>query len=292
MLSGRWSVIHLTTSRQPIQAPQRQLVGNMAARVLLRPGLKAAILAGGALIPSVALAEAPPQQLQQTQDHPLLRKKPIYDDFEDLPLPKSTTPVPSPVSSTIPASSKPFPEPEDEQHVVSRRPTPTDRLAEQIGKARLFLYKQAVTAEDGVNAAIDRAFNLEQSFTSTIASLAPPRESGEELMPGLVYVLVASMTGSIMARNRNILIRASLPLALGIGAGWVVIPVTMGNVADLLWTYEKRFPAIADTHVRTREGIQHAWYMTKVHAQLGKNYVDDKVSDARDIVEDWVKKGK
>ncbi|KAI0818046.1 apolipo protein O-domain-containing protein [Xylaria sp. FL0064] len=264
----------------------------MAARVLLRPGLKAAILAGGALIPSVALAEAPPQQLQQTQDHPLLRKKPIYDDFEDLPLPNSTTPVPSPVSSTIPAPSKPFPEPEDEHRAVSRRPTPTDRLAEQIGKARLFLYKQAVTAEDGVNAAIDRAFNLERSFTSTIASLAPPRESGEELMPGLVYVLVASMTGSIMARNRNILIRASLPLALGIGAGWVVIPVTMGNVADLLWTYEKRFPAIADTHVRTREGIQRAWYMTKVHAQLGKNYVDDKVSDARDIVEDWVKKGK
>ncbi|KAI3329462.1 putative mitochondrial protein [Xylariaceae sp. AK1471] len=266
----------------------------MAARVLLRRRVAApfmaATLIGGALIPSVALAEAPPQQVQERL---LSSKKPIYDDFEATPLPKSNTPVPSPFSDTIPASSTPFPEQlEEEQHAVPRRPTPTDRLAEQIGKARLFLYKQAVSAEDGVNAAVDKAFNLERSFTSTIASLAPPRESGEQLMPGLVYVLVASMTGSIISRNRNILLRASLPLALGIGAGWLVIPVTMGNVSDLLWTYEQRFPAIADTHVRTREGIQRAWYMTKVHADLGKSYVEEKVSDARDTVEGWVKKGK
>ncbi|KAI1312407.1 apolipo protein O-domain-containing protein [Xylaria venustula] len=265
----------------------------MAARVLLRQRVAApfmaATLVGGALFPSVALAEAPPQQ---AHEHLLLRKKPIYDDFEETPLPKSTTPVPSPRSDTIPAPSKPFPGPEDEQHAASWSPTPTDRLATQIGKARLFLYKQAVSAEDGVNAAVDKAFNLERSFTSTIASLAPSRESGEQLMPGLVYVLVASMAGSIISRNRNILLRASFPLALGIGAGWVVIPVTMGNVADLLWTYEKRFPAIADAHVQTRESIQRAWHMTKIHAELGKSYVDDKVSDARDVVEDWVKKGK
>lgn len=251
----------------------------------------AATLVGGALFPSVALAEAPPQQ-QQAREYSLQpKKKPIYDDFQTS-IPKHATPVPSPTSDTIPASSKPFPGSEDEQQVVTRRPTPTDRLAAQIGKARLFLYKQAVAAEDGVNAAVDRAFTLERSFTSTIASLAPPRESGEQLMPGLVYVLVASMAGSIMSRNRNILLRASFPLALGIGAGWVVIPVTMGNVSDLLWTYEKRFPSVADAHVRTREGIQRAWHMTKLHAELGRDYVDEKVSEARDVVEDWVKKGK
>ncbi|GAP85948.1 putative mitochondrial protein [Rosellinia necatrix] len=268
----------------------------MAARVLLRQRLAApfmaATLVGGALFPSVALAEAPPQQAE-AQEYLVSRKKPIYDDFEDRPLPKSAAPIPSPASDTIPpSSSRPSPGPEAEQRVIARRPTPTDRLAVQIGRARLFLYKQAVSAEDGVNAAVDRAFRLERSFTSTIASLAPPRESGEKLMPGLVYVLVASMAGSIVSRNRNVLLRASLPLALGIGAGWAVIPVTMGNVSDLLWTYEQRFPALAETHVRTREGVQRAWQMTRLHAELGKSYVDEKVSDARDVVEDWVKKGK
>ncbi|KAI8632184.1 putative mitochondrial protein [Xylariaceae sp. FL1651] len=263
----------------------------MAARVLLRQRVAApfmaATLVGGALFPSVALAEAPPLDHERL----LSNKKPIYDDFEATPPPISTTPVPSPVSDTIPTSATPPSRPEEHQG-SPRSPTPTDRLASQIGKARLFLYKHAVAAEDGINAAVDRAFHLERSFTSTVASLAPPRESGEQLMPGLVYVLVASMAGSIVARNRNIVLRASLPLALGIGAGWLVIPVTMGNVSDLLWTYEKRFPAVADAHLRTREGIQHAWHMTKLHADLGKSYVDEKVSDARDTVESWVKKGK
>ncbi|KAI2635969.1 apolipo protein O-domain-containing protein [Xylaria nigripes] len=268
----------------------------MAARVLLRRKVVAPFLAatlvGGALFPSVALAEAPsPQQPVQQLLSP--RKKPIYDDWEEAPLPKSTTPVPSPTSDTIPASSRSLVVSENEQQqVVSRTPTPTDRLAAQIRLARLFLHKQVVLAEDEVNAAVDRAFSLEKSFTSTIASLAPSRESGEKLMPGLVYVLVGSMAGSIVSRNRNILLRASLPLALGIGAGWIVIPVTMGNVSDLLWTYEQRFPAIADAHVRTREGIQQGWHMTKLHAELSKNYVDEKIRDARSIVEDWVRQGK
>ena len=60
----------------------------------------------------------------------------------------------------------------------------------------------------------------EQSFTSTVASLAPPKESGERLFPGGIYVLVATMAGSIVSRNRNILIRATFPAAVGVGTAW------------------------------------------------------------------------
>lgn len=111
-------------------------------------------------------------------------------------------------------------------------------------------------------------------------------------MPGALYVLVAAMTGSIVTRNRNIVFRAALPLAVGIGAGWVVLPVTMRNVSDLLWTYEKRFPALADGHVRTREGIQKAIHMARVHTQQVAETVDSKVSEGREAVEGWVRKGK
>ncbi|KAI2618498.1 apolipo protein O-domain-containing protein [Hypoxylon sp. NC1633] len=258
----------------------------MAARVLLRQRVAApfmaAALVGGALFPSVALAEAP------SHDH---AKKPIYDDYETFLSPKSSnTPVPSPASDTIPpASLPPSPSaPEQKPH----SPTPTDRLAVEIGKARLFLYRYSATTEDAVNTTIDRAFSLERSFTSTIASLAPPRESGEQLMPGLVYVLVASMAGSILSRNRNVVLRAAAPLALGLGAGWLLLPVTMTNVSDLLWRYERRFPALADAHLRTGQGVRDAWRFARVHVDVGKDYVDAKVSDARDLVEGWVKKGK
>jgi organizing structure protein 2 len=111
-------------------------------------------------------------------------------------------------------------------------------------------------------------------------------------MPGSLYVLVAAMTGSIVSRNRNVLLRATVPVAVGIGTGWVVLPVTMRNVSDLLWKYEQRFPAIADGHIRTRQGIEKAWRMARVHTQQAVNIVDDKVSSGREAVEGWVKKGK
>jgi organizing structure protein 2 len=202
-------------------------------------------------------------------------RKPIYDDFES---------TPAPPTKTLPSTSTP--------HKKSTSPTPTDRLAVQIKKTRLFLHGQVAAAENKVNDFMDSALDLEESFTSTIASLAPPRQSGEKLMPGSLYVLVAAMTGSIVSRNRNIVLRATIPLAVGIGAGWVVLPITMRNVSDLLWKYEQKFPAVADGHLRTREGIEKAWRMARIHTQQAVSIVDDKVSSARSTAEDWVKKGK
>ena len=100
------------------------------------------------------------------------------------------------------------------------------------------------------------------------------------------------MSGSIVSRNRNILLRATVPLAVGIGAGWVVLPITMRNIADLVWKYEQRFPAIADGHLRAREGIEKAWWMARVHTKQAVEIVDDKVTSGREAVEGWVKKGK
>ena len=158
--------------------------------------------------------------------------------------------------------------------------------------ARVFLYAHVAAAENKVNEVMDSALHLESSFTSTIASLAPSPQSGEKLMPGSLYLLVAAMAGSILSRNRNIMLRASIPLAVGVGAGCVVLPVTMRNVSDLLWKYEQRFPALADGHIRTREGIEKAWTMARVHTQQAVNIVDDKVSSSREAVEGWVRKGK
>lgn len=111
-------------------------------------------------------------------------------------------------------------------------------------------------------------------------------------MPGALYVLVAAMTGSIVSRNRNIVLRGAVPLAIGIGAGWIVLPNTMRNVSDLLWKYEQRFPAVADGHLRTRDSIEKAWRMASVHTRQVGHVVDDKISSGRETVEGWVKKGK
>jgi MICOS complex subunit MIC26 len=156
----------------------------------------------------------------------------------------------------------------------------------------MFIHAHVAAAEAKINSMMDSFLDLENSFTSTIASLAPPPESGEKLVPGSLYMLVAAMTGSIITRNRNILLRGSVPLAVGIGAGWVVLPNTMRNISDLLWKYEEKFPVVVDTHLRTRKSIQRAWDMTRIHSQQAAVFVDEKIGQGREVVEDWVKKGK
>ncbi|KAF5630735.1 uncharacterized protein FTJAE_8116 [Fusarium tjaetaba] len=249
----------------------------MASRVVLSrrslAPLAAMALGGMALAPATVFAEGPSD----------LKRKPIYDDY-DIP-----TANPAPVTPPPVAATPVEPVDDEERH---HSPTPTERLAVHIGRGRLALYKYAVAAENKVNETMDSAFNLEQSFTSTIASLAPSRESGEQLMPGAIYVLVAAMAGSIITRNRSIILRASLPLALGIGAGWTVLPVTMRNISDLTWKYEQRFPVIAESHIRLRESIVNSVSFAKAHSQVGVRYVDEKVTDAREAVEGWVQKGK
>lgn len=251
----------------------------MAVRVLLQrrslAPLATLALGGLALAPSTIYAEAPPS----------FKRKPMYEDLDQpLAAPSPVTPpkaaIPFPVSGDAPAEPKP------------RGPSPTDRLAVHIGSTRLFLYRYAVGAEDAVNAAMDSVLDLEQSFTQTIASLGPSRESGERLMPGAIYVLVSAMAGSILTRNRNILLRSTIPLALGIGAAWTVLPVTSQNVADLIWEYEKRVPVVAESHIRLRESIQKGASFARVHGQIGAQFVDEKVTDAREAVEGWVKQGK
>lgn len=250
--------------------------------------LAAMALGAAVLTPTQAFAEA--------SEETLPKRKPIYDDPVELPSAQTT--LSSTLSSLVigaDSSSDDSSSGSSDTQVEQRKPrgpTPTDRLAAQIGKARLFLYQGAVAAEDKLNQTMDRAFHLEESFTSTITSLAPPRESGERLMPGTIYVLVASMAGTILSRNRNILLRAATPLALGIGAGWVVLPVTMRNISDLAWKYEQRVPAVADTHLRIRDGVEKTASFARVHANLGARMVDEKVTDAREAVEGWVKQGK
>jgi organizing structure protein 2 len=173
-----------------------------------------------------------------------------------------------------------------------RSPTPTDRLAAQIRLARLWLYARASGVETSLDNLLNRVFDAEASVASTLSSLAPPPESGERLMPGAVYVLVSSMAGSIFVRNRNVLLRAAGPVGFGVAAAWTLLPVTTRNVSNLLWEYERRFPVVADAHLRTREGIERGVSFARVHARLGVRKVEETVHDAREAVEGWVRKGK
>jgi organizing structure protein 2 len=139
---------------------------------------------------------------------------------------------------------------------------------------------------------MDRFMSAEHTFTSTVASLAPPKESNEKLLPGGIYVLVAAMAGSILSRNRNILIRFVTPVVTGVTAAHYVVPRTTENVGNLIWRWEERFPVVRDNHLRVSGGVRHFVETGKAHSQMGLAMAEEKVAGVRESVEEWVRKGR
>ena len=137
-----------------------------------------------------------------------------------------------------------------------------------------------------------RILSLESSFTSTIASLAPAPETHERVLPGALYVLVSAMAGSIVTRNRNILLRATIPVAVGVGASWIVLPYTTRNVADLVWRFEERVPVVSMNHMRIRGAAVEGWRQARERSKLVGEWVDERVTGSREAVEGWVRKGR
>ncbi|EYE95047.1 MICOS complex subunit MIC26/MIC27 [Aspergillus ruber CBS 135680] len=239
--------------------------------------IAATLLAGGiSLYPSrTAFAEAP--------------RKSIYDDFPEPsdPAPAKSAPIAipdAPKSTTeTPSSSAPS--------SLTSSPTPTDILTTQVRQARLFLYENSLAAETGFNNFLSRALHIENAFTNTIASLAPAPESGERLMPGGVYVVVAAMAGSIVSRNRGFILRSASPLAFGTVAAWSLLPVTMRNVSELVWKYEKRVPAVAENHLLLREKAEHIWHTGIAHSGMARMMMEEKIGEGRKKLEELVRKG-
>ncbi|KAI4162354.1 MAG: hypothetical protein LQ342_004068 [Letrouitia transgressa] len=174
----------------------------------------------------------------------------------------------------------------------SSSPTLTERLAGQIRQARLFVHGYAATTESRFNSIMSSLLTQERSFTQTIASLAPPPESHEHIMPGALYVLVAAMSASIATRNRNILLRATVPFGVGLGAAWLLLPVTMRNVGDLAWKYEEKVPVLAENHMRIRGATTEGWKQIKIRGEQARSWSSERVRTAREAVEEWVKKGR
>jgi len=246
------------------------------------PTTAVALAASSLLVPPVRLhAEAPMEQtvcprnifLRESIFSHLLQliRKPIYTE--------------SPSRSHIVESEPPLSIPD------TTHPTPIDRLATEVRRCRTFIHANGKAAEERVNQLMSAFLTQEQNFTSTIASLAPPPQTGERLLPGVLYVLVASMAGSIISGNRNILLRATTPAAVGIGAAYVVLPHTMNNVRGLMWSFEEKSEFVAVNHLRIRGAAMEGWKQAKIRYERTREWSEDVVRDGRLLVEGWVRKG-
>ena len=95
-----------------------------------------------------------------------------------------------------------------------------------------------------------------------IKSLIPADES---LTPGALYVGVATLTGSVLTRNRTIFLRFSLPPALFLLSMNQFLPKTSHNVSEYLSLLEQAHaPALAEAHSQFNESIASTTLATRL----------------------------
>lgn len=170
--------------------------------------------------------------------------------------------------------------------------SPTDRLAGHIGSVRRAVHAQTAKVEAKADALLARAFAAERTLAGTVASLAPAPSTGETLLPGAAYALVAAMGASVAVRGRGVFLRGAAPVVAGVVVARALLPVTCGNVGQLVWRAEQRVPALADAHEKTQERVETFLRTGWEHSKMGVAMFEERVGDVRRKIEGWVSKGR
>lgn len=139
-----------------------------------------------------------------------------------------------------------------------RTPEP---LVNFFGSLRSMINRNLDCAAKKIDSSSQLYYDKERKLTTTIANLhSDPRE---ELLPGFTYILVASMSGSILTRNRNVLLRFATPLLFGITCFSYVLPITFSNSKNLAYDLEKNaFPDLVQYQDRVSNFTKRAAYNT------------------------------
>ncbi|KAH9916977.1 apolipo protein O-domain-containing protein [Epithele typhae] len=171
----------------------------------------------------------------------------------------------------------PVPEPD-----VLLLETPSE-LEKHIGVARRTLTGTYEDAHGRVQALVSRWIGVEQAVETRVKALVAP---DEPLTPGILYVGVATLTGSVLARNR-LLWRLTLPPALLVLSLQHFLPKTAANVSAYLGELEDaHLPALAQKHAVANAHSAMAWEQAKDAVRGGQESVTAALTRAAGGVEE------
>ena len=115
-------------------------------------------------------------------------------------------------------------------------------------------------------------------FLDRVKALIAP---DEPLTPALLYVGVASLTGSILARNRTVFTRVMLPPTLFLLSSKYFLPKTTQNVSAYAGSLEeKHFPSLAQKHSVAIAHTQMTWERLLAAGISGRDTVQDGLGSA------------
>ncbi|KAI0363667.1 hypothetical protein BV20DRAFT_1057841 [Pilatotrama ljubarskyi] len=164
-----------------------------------------------------------------------------------------------------------YPAPDPEVVLVE---TPSE-LEKRIGVARRAVTATYLDAHARVQSVISRWIGVEQAVENRVKSLIAP---DEPLTPGILYVGVATLTGSVLARNR-LFWRLTLPPTLLVLSLNHFLPKTTHNVsAYLAELEEKHFPTLAEKHEIAKQHSAMTWERVKDATKSGRETFSNGVA--------------
>ncbi|THV07981.1 hypothetical protein K435DRAFT_772306 [Dendrothele bispora CBS 962.96] len=169
----------------------------------------------------------------------------------------------------------------DPEVVVQEVPS---ELENQIGVVRRHVTAAYVNTHTQVQGLVSKWIGVEHAVEHRVKAIISPEES---LTPGILYVGVATLTGSIIARNRMLPIRFLLPptfLALSMNH---FLPKTTANLSEYLSSVEETyFPNLAEKHAIANAHSRMTWERLKDATASGRASLYSGVESAVEKVQE------
>ncbi|KAK7449827.1 hypothetical protein VKT23_013303 [Stygiomarasmius scandens] len=169
----------------------------------------------------------------------------------------------------------------DPEIVVQEVPS---ELEKQIGVARRHLTAAYSDAHAQVQGLVSKWIGVEHAVEHRVKAIISPEES---LTPGILYVGVATLSGSIIARNRMLPVRFLLPPTLLVLSMNQFLPKTSANLSEYLGSVEETyFPNLAEKHAIANAHSRMTWERLKEATASGRASLYSGVESAVEKVQE------
>lgn len=116
-----------------------------------------------------------------------------------------------------------------------RSPSSLESFFKQTRQAVINSYDYT---QNYLNKGYTKYYETERQVTQTVSEL---HNKSEDLLPNSLYIVIATLSGNIMARQRGLVSKAIFPLALGLASFKYFLPQTFSNTTGFIWNLEERF---------------------------------------------------
>jgi len=145
-----------------------------------------------------------------------------------------------------------------EDIVLAESPSELENRIAVVRRKALNTYSEAHAHVQGW---VTRWVDVEHAIEHRIKAIISPNES---LTPGLLYVGIATLTGSIIARNRTLVTRFLLPPIFLVASANHFLPETTENLSSYFGSLEETyFPSLSAKHNVANAHTRMTWEKVK-----------------------------